>query len=135
MHYAPTQSELTALEEATSAERLDYFLTRAMEAEEVWGLSNGRGWAMKDQDGDLVLPIWPYSQFANANAVGEDESKISDAVSLEHFTYNLLPQLIEKDIHIEIMPTTAKKGLVLEAQALFEIIERKLDTSEYFIEG
>lgn len=135
MHYAPSPKELATFDDTTAVERLNYFLTRAMEAEEVWGLSNGRGWVMKDKDGSLVLPVWPYSEFANANAVGEDESKVADAVSLEHFIYNLLPQLIDQDIHIEVMPTRTKKGLVMEAQALFEIIERKLDTGEYFLEG
>ena len=135
MHYAPTPGELSALNDATPAERLNYFLTRAMEAEEVWSLSNGLGWAITELDGKSILAIWPYSELAHAYTQGAQESNTPDAVSLEHFVYNLLPMMDDQDIHLEVMPTAAQKGLILEAKALFEIIERKLDTGEYFLEG
>jgi len=135
MHYAPTQNELSLLNDATPAERLDYFLTRAIEAEEVWSLRNGLGWAMKEQDGISVLPIWPYAELARACAQGSQKSNTPDAVSLEHFIYHLLPLMIDQEVQIEILPTNAQQGLVIEAKALFEIIERKLDTGEYFLEG
>jgi hypothetical protein len=132
MHYAPTQNELSFLDGATLAERLDYFLTRCIEAEEVWSIRNGLGWATKELDGISVLPVWPYAELASTCVKG---SNTPDAVSLEHFIYNLLPSMIEQEIQIEILPTGAQQGLVMEAQALFEIIERKLDAGEYFLEG
>lgn len=135
MHYAPTQDELLSLLNATASERLNYFLTRAMEAEEVWSLSNGLGWAITELDGLSLLAIWPYSELAHAYTQATQDSNTPDAVSLEHFVYNLLPMMDERDIHIEVMPTSTQKGVVLEAKALFEIIERKLDTGEYFLEG
>lgn len=135
MHFAPTSNELSLLDEATPGERLDYFLTRSMEAEEVWSLSNGVGWIIKELDGKSVLPVWPYSELARACVQGSQEKSTPDAVSLEHFIYNLLPLMISQEILIEILPTGAQQGLVMEAQALFEIIERKLDTGEYFLEG
>ena len=128
MHFAPTQTELAALEEISPAERLNYFLTRAMEAEEIWVLMN-------ESDDTEILPVWPYNVLAQACAQGDWEANNPDSVSLEHFVYNLLPQLSERDIHIEIMPSSTQKGLVFEAKALFEILERKIDAAEYFIEG
>ena len=135
MQYAPSQTELSALTQATPNELLNYFLTRAMEAEEVWSLGNELGWAMQERDGKSVLPVWPYHVLAEAHVQDEDAANIPDAVSLEHFVYNLLPLMIEQDIHIAIMPNGREKDLVMEAKALFEIVERKLDASEYFIEG
>ena len=135
MHYAPTQTELLALEDIIPPERLNYFLTRAMEAEEVWVLGNESGWVINELDNQEVLPIWPYRIMAEDCAQGEWEANAADSVSLEHFVYNLLPQLSERDIHIEIMPSNSQKGLVFEASALFEILERKIDAAEYFIEG
>jgi hypothetical protein len=135
MHFAPTQTELAALEEISPAERLNYFLTRAMEAEEIWVLGNEYGWVMNESDDTEILPVWPYNVLAQACAQGDWEANNPDSVSLEHFVYNLLPQLSERDIHIEIMPSSTQKGLVFEAKALFEILERKIDAAEYFIEG
>jgi hypothetical protein len=135
MHYAPSPYELAALEGAAPDELLNYFLTRAMEVEEVWGLSTGSRWAMKEVDGKTVLPVWPYAQLAQACAEGEWQVHTPDAVSLEHFVYNTLQQLIDDDIHIEVMASGKQQGLMLTAEALFEIIERKMDTGEYFLEG
>jgi len=135
MHYAPTLNELSLLEGISPPERLNYFLTRAMEAEEVWVLGNESGWVMSEQDDQAALPIWPYNVLAEDCAQGDWQANAPDSVSLEHFVYNLLPQLSEREIHIEIMPSNTQKGLVFEASALLEILERKIDASEYFIEG
>jgi hypothetical protein len=135
MHHAPTTAETKLLEGATSAELLDYFLTRAMECEEVWGLSNASGWVMKE-DGDMdILPVWSYDVMAQESAQGEWSDYTPDATSLEHFIYGILSQLQEQEIQVEILPSPQSKGLLIEAKALFEIFERKLDTVEYFLEG
>jgi hypothetical protein len=135
MHFAPTQTELAALADISLTERLNYFLTRAMEAEEVWSLGNASGWVMNELNDIETVPIWPYRLLAQSCAQGLWEANSPDAVSLEHFVYRLLPQLSEMGVHVEIMPSADQKGLVFEAQALFEIMERKIDASEYFIEG
>jgi hypothetical protein len=135
MHQAPTSAETKLLQGATPAELLDYFLTRAMECEEIWGLSNASGWVMKEDNGTDILPVWNYAIMAQENAKEEWSGYNPDSTSLEHFVYDILPQLQEQDIQLEILPSPQSKGLVIDAKALFEIIERKLDTVEYFIEG
>lgn len=135
MHQAPTLAEVNLLKGATPQELLDYFLTRAMECEEVWGLSNASGWVMKEDGDTCILPLWSYAVMADACAQGEWSDYAPDSTSLEHFVYGILPQLQEQDIHVEILPMTDTEGLRVDAKALFEIFERKLDTVEYFLEG
>lgn len=135
MHQAPTATEADLLKNATTQERLDYFLTRAMECEDVWGLSNASGWVMKEDSDTCILPVWPYAVMAEACAEDEWEDYVPDSTSLEHFVYGILPQLREQAIDIAIMPTPQDPGLRVDAKALFEIFERKLDTVEYFLDG
>lgn len=135
MHLAPTTTEFELLEKASHEERLDYFLTRAMECEEIWGLSNSSGWVIKEEAGIDILPVWSYAVLAESNAQVEWSQYSADAISLEHFVYNILGQLKEQAIRIEILPTLQEAGLIIDAGSLFEIFERKLDTVEYFLEG
>lgn len=135
MHHAPTPMEFEALVNATNPERLDYFLTRAMESEEVWGLCNESGWVIKEENGICILPVWSYAVLSQSCAQGDWSTHTPDSVSLEHFIYNTLGQLEQQEIQVEILPSLQQPGLVMKANALFEIFERKLDTVEYFLEG
>ena len=135
MHHAPTAAEFNLLENATNEETLEYFLTRAMECEEIWGLSNTAGWIIKEQDGMDILPVWSYAVLAQRCAQGEWSGYSADTISLEHFVYSTLAQLEQQNIQVEILPSPNYPGLLIEAGALFEIFERKLDTVEYFLEG
>ena len=135
MHYAPTPTEFDVLRNASNAERLDYFLTRAMESEEVWGLSSDSGWIINRQSNIDVLPVWSYRVLSESCVAGDWSTYMPDSVSLEHFVYRILGQLGDKGLQVEILPTSEERGLVIEASVLYEIFERKLDTVEYFLEG
>lgn len=135
MHHAPTPTELIILAKASNEERLDYFLTRAMESEEVWGLSNESGWVMKEENGTCILPVWSYSALSQSCAQGSWSGHSPDSVSLEHFVYQILATLTEQQIQLEILPSQNQPGFLIKADSLFEIFERKLDAVEYFLES
>jgi hypothetical protein len=135
MHHAPTPTELIILANASNEERLDYFLTRAMESEEVWGLSNESGWVMKEENGAYILPVWSYSVLSLSCAQGSWSEHSPDSVSLEHFVYQVLASLKEQQIQLEILPSQHQPGVLIKADSLFEIFERKLDAVEYFLES
>ena len=136
MHHAPTSTELNILSKASNEERLDYFLTRAMESEEVWGLSNQSGWVMREEEnGSCILPVWSYSTLSQSCAQGDWASHTPDSVSLEHFVYRILVTLKEQQIQLEVLPSQHQSGLLIKADSLFEIFERKLDAVEYFLES
>jgi hypothetical protein len=135
MHHAPTSAETKFLIDSSSEERLDYFLTRAMECEEIWGLSNVSGWLMRDNGGTTTLPVWNYAVMADTCAIGELSGYDADSTSLEHFVYGILPQLRDMDVSVELLATPERQGIQLTAEALFEIFERKIDSESYFPEG
>lgn len=135
MKYQPSTTELSEVESYGAKERLYFFLTRAIESEEVWGLSNESGWVMKEINGQTVLPVWPYQVLAKNCATNEWQDYAPGAVSLEHFLYKLLPLAVEQDIKIEILPTTALPGHLLDAKELASMVDGMLESGEYYMEG
>jgi len=135
MHHAPTSAETKFLMDASSEELLDYFITRAMECEDIWGLSNASGWILRDHGENTYLPVWNYAVMADACAIGELSDYAADSMSLEHFAYGTLPQLRDMDAGVEFLATPERQGILLKADVLFEIIERKLDAEAYAPEG
>lgn len=135
MHFAPSEKELIEIPTMSANERLHYFLARAVECEEVWSLGDDHGWAIKQQAGQSAIPIWPYRALATACACGDCERQHPDAVSLEHFLYRVLALMSDNDIQVEILPSPDCAGMLMPAETLFEILDRKLDTGEYFLEG
>ena len=135
MKFKPSSTELSEVDSYEANERLHFFLTRAIESEEVWGLSNASGWVMKDSDDQTILPVWPYEQMAATCAVNEWQNYAPGAVSLEHFVYTLLPVMIEQGIKVEILPTINQPGNLLDAEELASIFDGMLESGEYYMEG
>jgi len=135
MHHAPTAGESKFLAEASAEEKLDYFLSRAMECEDIWGLKNVSGWILRDHGETTYLPVWNYDVLAEACAIDDLSDYAADAMSLEHFVFGILPQLKEMDAGVELLATPERKGILLKAEVLFEILERKIDSESYAPEG
>lgn len=131
MHYEPTPSELLYLDSMSGEERLDYFITRSMECEEVWRLCDTDGWVIREKEGMVIMPLWPYRGLAEA-AAGAGEA--ADAVSLEYFVYQELAELQAEGIRVEPFPGR-EAGLSMEAAMLLRIFDGKMEQEQYFIEG
>jgi len=135
MRYTPSASECSAVEHMTDTERLEYFLTRTFETEEVWGLGNTAGWLMRERDGDTILPVWPFRQLVAAGAGDDGEAHAPNAISLEHFVYRTLQVLIDQGVKLEVMPREAAAGCVVDPQQLLQLFEGVIDAGEYRLEG
>ncbi|MGD8569098.1 MAG: DUF2750 domain-containing protein [Gammaproteobacteria bacterium] len=135
MRYQPSQREKQEVESYNEKDRLHFFLTRVVESEEVWGLSNDHGWILKEQNGHSILPVWPYESFASNCILEEWRGYTPGAVSLEHFIYRLLPLISEQNIQLEILPTASQPGGLVDANKLNELLESMLESGEYYLEG
>jgi len=131
MRYEPTSSELLYLDSMGGEERLDYFITRTMESEEVWRLCDIDGWVTREKDGVAIMPLWPYRGLAEAAA---SPGEAADAVSLEHFVYHELAALQAEGIRVEAFPASEGE-LSMEAAMLLRIFDGKMEQEQYFIEG
>ena len=135
MQFKPTYNESISLSGMDETERMQYFLTRSIETEEVWALSDSQGWILREQDNKTILQLWPYQQLANEYATAHQESYFPSATSLDHFVHSLLAHLIEQDIKVELMPVKQSSGINITAQKLNELYESLLEAGDYYLEG
>ena len=135
MKYLVSPSELQQVESYDPEERMQYFLSRTIEAEEIWGLSNASGWVIKDDGEQSILPIWPYQQMAASCAVNEWKNYNAGSVSLEHFVYKLLPIMKQQGIRVEILPTAGEAGKKVDSEKLASIFDNMMESGEYYMEG
>lgn len=134
MRKNPSITELQAVKSYTTQQRLQFFLTRVVESEEIWGLGNTSGWVIGG-DNESYLPVWPYSALATECATGEWEDYQSNSVSLEHFVYSLLPLMEKQGIQVEILPAVNQPGIQIKSAQLATILEQLMESGEYFMEG
>ncbi|TXS95642.1 DUF2750 domain-containing protein [Parahaliea maris] len=135
MRHAPYQKEVESAAAMSEAARLEYFLTRVFEAEEVWGLDDGCEWIVEERDGQQLMPLWPYEQFAQAAAQFGWKDCLPAAESLEDFLYNTLPGLIAEDYMLNIMATPGVDGCFVSPQRLYAILEGMIEAGEYKLDA
>lgn len=136
MRYSPYESEYAAVQDMTAGELLDYFLLRIVETEEVWGISSGEGWMVYQQDGQTIMPMWPYERYA-AEKIDETWSNCqSVSVSLEYFIYEMLETLVADDVMIEVLPRiNSQPGCLASPHRLQDILEGILDAGTYTLDS
>lgn len=135
MRYKPSETEISSLPHMAPVERLSYFLSRALEAEEIWSLGNSSGWELQERDGRTLVPIWPYLEMARMNIPADPTSVSPQATSLDHFYQNILPLMIEQQIDIEVLGMPGSAGRLIAASDLYAMLESMLEAGEYYIEG
>jgi len=135
MQFSPTDNELTETASMTKSELLQYFVSRTAEVEEVWGLSDKSGWVLREDDGVVSLPVWPYQKYSLACATENWVNQVPDAVSLEHFIFKILKKLMNEGIMVEIMPNEHGSGQLIDPNVLFVLFESVIESGEYYLEG
>lgn len=133
MRYAPTAQELQEIGTMPAPLRLQYFLTRVIEAEEVWGLADPQGWVLREEGDRTILSIWPYRECAEA-CISEPDLH-THATSLDHFVERILYTLIEDGIQLDVLPSRDSAGALLSAVELQSMFKSLMESGEYFLEG
>ncbi len=131
MHHQPTPTELEDLPEMPDQERIAYFLSRAIECEEVWGHADPVGWIMREEDGKTILQVWSYRSLAKDCILDADLS--AESFSLERFIEIL--EHAREPIHLEILPMPQRPGALIEAREVLGMFESLIDSGTYFMEG
>lgn len=134
MRYSPYVHETTALASMNEHQLLEYFLTRAFETEEIWGLDDGCEWVMQEIEAEWVMPIWPYRQLAESTAAAWPEAAPT-AESLEDFVFQTLGALIQEGALLEVMSEPGRQGCLISAQRLYEIFTGMMSAGEYTLDG
>ncbi|MFC3606484.1 DUF2750 domain-containing protein [Stutzerimonas tarimensis] len=135
MRYTPTESEYAAVPRMSDGERLDYFLTRVFETDEVWFLKNPMRPFERSLGGTIYLPVWPYRRFASEAALEQWQDCVPSSVSLDHYLEIMLAEQVSPGALIEIMPRGEAAGCVITPVRLRSILEAMIDVGSYHLDG
>jgi hypothetical protein len=106
-------------------QRYEYFIRRVLETGTVWSLYRN-GWALATkEDGTLVFPLWPDSEFAKICADYEWTGYEPQAFPLDELVGELLPQLEQDGIVTGIFYTPGARDVMPTAGLLRRDLEEE----------
>lgn len=118
--------QLAAVVTLPGPDRYEYFVKRVADSQEVWGLYQD-GWALaKTDDGTLVFPMWPASDYASLCAEFEWDGYDAQSFSVEELLDDLLPQLEQDRVLPGIFYTPGDKGVTPTVAQLREDLAYEL---------
>lgn len=120
------QREFDAVIRQPAAVRYEYFIKKASDYEEVWGLYN-EGWASAQDDiGNTLLAFFPNERFAEHIAKKEWEVFKPKRIELDYFLEKWLPGMRSDGVKPSIFPTDTDSA-VMDVDTLREDLEAELE--------
>lgn len=124
MSYELTDSEFNTVSMLSAEGRYDYFVEKAVAGGEVWSLQSDAGWvAMRSEDGEECLPVWPHRDFA-AQWTTEDWSDCTPtAIPLGVWMERWLPGMAQDGTSLAIFPNDEGEGNIVTPMELLASME------------
>ncbi len=135
MRHSPYSSEYEALKSMSDTGRLEYFMSRVFEAEEVWFLNNKNSYFFYECAGETRFVVWPYKVFATEAALDHWHDGAPAACSLEYFLDQTLEFLHNNNIILDILPRGDTPGCLISPKRLQAILQGMIDAGEYRLDS
>ena len=119
--------ELEALLDRPASERYAYLVKRCADWEEVWALRDDRGWVTaEDDEGRVLMPIWPHADYARACARDGWASASPDSIELDDWVEGWLAELEARSHLVSVFPVPAGHGVAADPSRLRHDLETEL---------
>lgn len=135
MRHSPYESEYAAVQTMSDNQRLEYFMSRVFEAEEVWFLNTRAGKHLRPVENTHAYIVWPYKRFATEAALDHWQDAHPSSCSLEYFMDQTLEELIAEDITLDVMPRGEQPGCLINPARLRAILQGMIDAGEYRLDS
>ena len=107
-------------------QRYEYFIKRVVRTGTVWSLYRN-GWALaKRDDGTMVFPLWPDSEFAKICADYEWTGYAPQSFTLDELLGELLPQLEQDGVVTGVFYTPGARDVMPTAGLLRRDLDDEL---------
>jgi hypothetical protein len=111
--------------------RYSYFVKRAADWQEVWGLRTDEGWSLgKDNEGRDLFPIWPHPLFAEMCADGLWAENKPRRIEVHDWLTSWLPQLLREGRLVSVFPLPQGGGIAVDPMRVKHDIEEELSLIE-----
>ncbi|AXA94509.1 DUF2750 domain-containing protein [Massilia sp. YMA4] len=107
-------------------ERFEHFVKVVADRQKAWGLYQD-GWAMAGTaEGDMVFPLWPQREYAEACALDAWAGYTATEIPLHDLMHVLLPRLRTDGVLPGVLPTPSSKGTTPSVDELIAALEEEL---------
>ncbi|MFD1674142.1 DUF2750 domain-containing protein [Alicyclobacillus fodiniaquatilis] len=122
------EKEFNAVISLPGSKRYEYFIKQVCDRQEVWGLFNN-GWAMvTDDNGQLLIPLWPRIEFAEVCVDSTEWSGYKPKeIDLERFVEKWIPGMVNDKVMPAIFMTPSNRGVAVDNKRLLEDLEQELE--------
>jgi hypothetical protein len=118
--------QLQAVVMLPGPQRYEYFIKRVTDTGMVWSLYRN-GWALaRKEDGSMVFPLWPDSEFATICADYEWTGYTPQSFGLNELVDELLPQLEQDGIATGVFYTPGARDVMPSAALLLRDLTDEL---------
>ncbi|WP_215408494.1 DUF2750 domain-containing protein [Janthinobacterium sp. JC611] len=111
------------------AERHAYFVRKAADTQEVWGLHQ-EGWATAHANGKVAIPFWPEAAFAQACASGDWAHCQPRAIALDDFLNKWLPGMAGNDQLASVFPVPQGSASIAAPYDLLADLQQEAEQYE-----
>lgn len=106
--------------------RFWHFIKMVADREKAWGLYQD-GWAMAGtDDGEMVFPLWPAREYAEACALDNWTGYEASEIPLDDLMNELLPKLKADGVLPGILPTPGGNGATPPVEDVLAALEEEL---------
>lgn len=110
-------------------ERFEYFIRESVQSKKIWALSTEEGYiTFTDKEGDTIMPVWPYEEFASRCRFKEHEELDAEPKSIEFdaFVKYCIPDMVKHKVQFGVFYNQERIGICVEGDVLTEEL-----TAEY----
>jgi hypothetical protein len=126
----PHSQKIENISALSPQKRLNYFVAKVSDFEEVWGLFDD-GWAQAiSSTSEKIFPVWPESDFAKLSATGSWEKFHPKRIELSLFLEKWIPGLEKDGLKVAVFPAPGSEGVILEGKKVADLISNELGQYE-----
>lgn len=122
MNYELTADDLQKLGALDAEQRFDYFLTAAVDTQQIWILVDEEGFVLVDAEDDRCIPVWPHAELAQQWINGEWAQCEAQAVDFSVWLDKWTAGLNGDELMIAVFPHAQEPGIVMDPTEFSEIL-------------
>jgi hypothetical protein len=114
----------------SSERRLQYFVSKVSDWEELWSIKDTEGWSLTaTDDGTETVPVWPAREYAALMCIGNWAHGEPAVISLDDWLDKWLPGMGTDGRLVAIFPVPDSSCLVVSPQELRDWLTEYIEES------
>jgi hypothetical protein len=123
-----SEKEIEEILKLDAEKRFSYTIKRIADFETVWAIGDEKGFAnYGDDTGNIAFAIWPFEAYAALCCKGEFANCKPEAIELNLFQEEYLPDFKNRKEKLAIFPLPTDKGIVMDIDEFEKRLNAELE--------